>query len=579
MKKLLLILLVLASAIPVMAQTPQASSATPNYSTYYLYKNYLGVDMGFLLPQRDTTWTPSRPALTYRPADSTVYYYTMRRWIQLGSGSQPDTVLNDYLLKAQFIDSLNANRQYLTRIGDSAYLTLGGTINISPDSALYATKYWITSQGYITQEVDPVFTASPAYGITTTNINNWQSAFNTAVFASDTLYLTSVNGAVTKIVVFGDYVPLADSTGSDGYTSRTAIIDTASAIRQSLSDTAAAIRADFPTGGGGSGISQVIGQSGITNVNDSTVKADTSLLATLANIGNTTQFIRNQTTVQSGSNFFIDGKATIGGSASVRGDSLWIPNKVITQGATATNIYRVFTNTSIANSAETTMPPTGIDWHGMQGGIEMDNTFNIDANASNNISGIRGALALNGFGTSIKVHSEGSPISGLSASMSAFNNSNYTDVAGLTVSAPYTFNIAPYTTFSGHIDSTYQIYLQAVGSSGIDANIGDKYGIYQNSTYHNRLNGGIEMPIKVQSITAYTLTQSDYVVINTSATTTYTLPPAADNIGQIFKLVNQSGTMTISPGFNNLAGSNTTSVAAGAGVTIQSDGTNYYQIP
>ena len=40
-----------------------------------------------------------------------------------------------------------------------------------------ATQSWVNSQSYLTSESDPVFSASPAAGITATNISNWNTAY------------------------------------------------------------------------------------------------------------------------------------------------------------------------------------------------------------------------------------------------------------------------------------------------------------------------------------------------------------------------------------------------------------------
>lgn len=200
MKKVIIILtIVLAGGIATRAQTP-VHPTQQNYTPYYLYLNYLGVDKGFLLPQGDTTWLPARPALIYQSSDSSVYYWNWSKWQKLGS-SIKESADSLHLLKTAFIDSLNNNRQQLTKVGDSVYLTFGGVVNVAPDSSVYVTRYYLSQQGYITSESDPVFTSSPAYNITTTNINDWQSAFKTAVYnpTTDTLTLTSVNGAPTKI--------------------------------------------------------------------------------------------------------------------------------------------------------------------------------------------------------------------------------------------------------------------------------------------------------------------------------------------------------------------------------------------
>jgi hypothetical protein len=47
----------------------------------------------------------------------------------------------------------------------------------SSDLTGYATETFVTTQGYLTSESDPIFVASDAYGITGTNISNWNDAY------------------------------------------------------------------------------------------------------------------------------------------------------------------------------------------------------------------------------------------------------------------------------------------------------------------------------------------------------------------------------------------------------------------
>lgn len=183
----------------VLGQTPGNPSQVNN-TNYYSFQNYVGAVQGFMLPQRDTNWTPSAPALVYRPADSSLYYWKWNKWQKVGgSMSSNDTSFSLYLLKTDFIDSLNNNRQTITRRNDSLFLTFGGSVSMVPDSTVFPTWFAINDSGYIKKETDPVFTSSPAYTITTLNINNWQTAYNSASTNGDTLILTSITGGVNKI--------------------------------------------------------------------------------------------------------------------------------------------------------------------------------------------------------------------------------------------------------------------------------------------------------------------------------------------------------------------------------------------
>ncbi len=44
-------------------------------------------------------------------------------------------------------------------------------------STKLATRHWVLSQGFLTTESDPVFTAHASYSITNTYINNWNTAY------------------------------------------------------------------------------------------------------------------------------------------------------------------------------------------------------------------------------------------------------------------------------------------------------------------------------------------------------------------------------------------------------------------
>ncbi len=59
---------------------------------------------------------------------------------------------------------------------------------ITPDLTGYATQSWVTGQGYITNESDPVFSASAAAGITASDITAWNNkTSNTGTVTSVTL--------------------------------------------------------------------------------------------------------------------------------------------------------------------------------------------------------------------------------------------------------------------------------------------------------------------------------------------------------------------------------------------------------
>ena len=58
-------------------------------------------------------------------------------------------------------------------------------------AATAATTGWVENQGYLTTETDPIFTGSPAYGITSEDITNWNSVSGKQDTSAMTAYYTS----------------------------------------------------------------------------------------------------------------------------------------------------------------------------------------------------------------------------------------------------------------------------------------------------------------------------------------------------------------------------------------------------
>lgn len=292
-----------------------------------------------------------------------------------------------------------------------------------------------------------------------------------------------------------------------------------------------------------------------------------------------TGFILNQTSLQPSSNFHISDYGVVGGSMSVQGDSLSVTTKSFDRSGSATNMLRLVSSALITNTSTTTMPVSGVDWHAVHGGLTIQTTANIDSNSRSNISGVRAAMALNSSGSSTVISSQMSPYSGLSATLSAFNDATYTDAADISASYPYTFGTGGMTLFSGHINRFYQLYLQGTVSNNIKNQIDTAYGVYQASEFPNHFSGGMQMPIRVSNLVSQSLSTTDYSVIGTSTSAmSWSLPLAASDAGQVFHIVAQANTITLTPGWIDLSGTSATIVAAGSAVVIQSDGTNYYQI-
>lgn len=277
----------------------------------------------------------------------------------------------------------------------------------------------------------------------------------------------------------------------------------------------------------------------------------------------------------------VAGNSLFENNVSVNGDSLDIWPKTYTMTTTIQPTQeRIIDPIHFTAIDSVTSPTNGIDFHAGIFSMELDNTASVNVNTfRNHISSVRGSLALNLSGTSTKLWDQDASVSGLEGTVSVFNNANYENLASITATAPYTFTQGSYTKFSGVVDSFEQVYLpiSPTDVTNMDAQINNPFGILQKSIYPNHFSGGVQLPIR-NVTTSTTITTADYTVINISGTNTFTMPTAASCIGQIFHFVCRTGTITLSVGYLNYAGSSTTSIAASSGVTIQSDGTNFNEI-
>lgn len=71
-------------------------------------------------------------------------------------------------------------------------------------TATAATTGWVESQGYLTgyTETEPIFTGSPAYGITSTDISNWNAVTGLTIPTSNTAF-TNDAGYITEDAISG----------------------------------------------------------------------------------------------------------------------------------------------------------------------------------------------------------------------------------------------------------------------------------------------------------------------------------------------------------------------------------------
>ncbi|MGH2642357.1 MAG: hypothetical protein ACRDE2_00285 [Chitinophagaceae bacterium] len=322
-------------------------------------------------------------------------------------------------------------------------------------------------------------------------------------------------------------------------------------------------------------------------VNSSTQALSTNPTFTVAPTTGGTGYVQNQFSApQSSSNFWIDGNGRLDGDLGIGGDSLDLWNKTYSLNAIGAQppngLNRMTSSMNFSTSSNYTTPSEGIDVFSMNGSVEFDNSNNITLTNGNNVmAGTTGIITLNASGTSNWIYSDpSSALSGLLGLAKAFNNSNYGIVSVVGAYPLYTYTQGSYTSFSGHIDTAAQVLLYSnsgLSSNNMDSRIGKPYGVLQLSNYPNSLNGGLQMPIETISAST-TITTANYTVISTSGTNTFTMPAASSCKGQIFHLVCNTGSVTLSVGYNNLSGTSTTTISAGTGVTIQSSGTAFYQI-
>jgi hypothetical protein len=99
-----------------------------------------------------------------------------------------------------------------------------------------------------------------------------------------------------------------------------------------------------------------------------------------------------------------------------------------------------------------------------------------------------------------------------------------------------------------------------------------------NSTFS--VNGSVTMKFFTVSTTTYSVSATDYIVLNTGAASTWTLPAASSCAGRVYKLINHgTANVTLSPAVRNssaVAATTTLSNVAGANsLEILSDGTDW----
>lgn len=125
----------------------------------------------------------------YLTSVGTISYNDLSNKPTLFSGSYTDLTNKPTLFSGSYTDLTNKP----TIPTSTSDLTNGAGYITSSALSGYATETYVTTRGYITSytETDPVFVASAAYNITSTQITNWDTAYGWGDHASAG-YLTSI---------------------------------------------------------------------------------------------------------------------------------------------------------------------------------------------------------------------------------------------------------------------------------------------------------------------------------------------------------------------------------------------------
>lgn len=195
-----------------------------------------------------------------------------------------------YLTSAAIGSSVQAYDADLSSIAG-----LAGTSGFLKKTA--ANTWTLDTNAYLTTESDPVFTASAASGITSTNISNWNTAYGWGNHASAGYALSSSLGTIASqnasnvSITGGNISGITDLAIADGGTGAS----TASAARLNLlpsisanagkvlavNGTASDVEWIAVTGGGGSVTSVALAMPSIFTVSGSPVTTSGTLTATL----------------------------------------------------------------------------------------------------------------------------------------------------------------------------------------------------------------------------------------------------------------------------------------------------------
>lgn len=139
-------------------------------------------------------------------------------------------------------------------------------------------------------------------------------------------------------------------------------------------------------------------------------------------------------------------------------------------------------------------------------------------------------------------------------------------------------------TFSADTNRVFTVGTGASGSSPKTA-----FVIQQNgnvgvgtrvATSNLQLGGAISMPFKAIT-TSTTLDNTHHTVrfSGSTASQTVTLPTASTCSGRMYRIINAGSVALGVSSYTNYSGTSTTSIVIGTAILVQSDGTNWYQVP